>query len=756
MSSARKGGSSARGTSSRKKSGSAFAPSSSTPSSSSRPKPSPSAFGSSASGGGNDGFGNFGNSSGGSGIGGGGGGSSSRPGGTSSSSSKKYTSSSRDRGSSRNASGSSFGSSMTSSSGGKVPPQEGLMEIVKKRFVKDVFESSSAAHPGWKVLIVDDGGMKAISHAVGMYDIMERQVSIVESIDKKRAPFKDMPAIYILSPTKDSVKRLINDYSDKSKILYGSAVFVYFLGPIPNKLLDEIKQCKYLIKRLKALSEVNVDFLVEEQRAFVLDMNTPFSNFFVRSGMSQNESLIADKLVTVCATLNEYPYIRYKSSSGICNSLASVFKLKMDEFVGNNPTWWYHGSGRSPQRSAERERSSFLLLDRTSDCLTPLMHDFTYQAMVHDLLDMDGNKITYKAETAEDPTKQEDKDVLLNEKDKLWVELRGNHIAQVIETLSARINEVVNSSTNSAVHKGSGSNMSLSQLASALKELPEYREVMSKLSQHMHLAHECMDKFNQGGLLDLSDVEQTLATGKDEDGRSPKLSETISRCEAQLMRMRDSKERLRLVLIATISQNGLTSADRDRLIRAAQLSRDELLTVDALNKIGIATINNMMGGSSAATTSFFGSLKGRVASSGSFDDEESEYASSRYNPPLKVILKDLVSNQLDMDEYPSVIPMPASAGSSVGTGSARRRGADSSARKKNDKWGKTGSSSTAQANGSHYVGGRNIVFMVGGLSYSELKVTRDIMQKESREIIAGSTKFIGPSDFLSDLFTLSE
>ena len=428
---------------------------------------------------------------------------------------------------------------------------------------------------------------------------------LLNHLDKKRAPFKDMAVIYILAPTKESIRHLLADYEDKTKILYGKAVFCYFLGPIPSQLIAEIKQSKQLLKRLKALCEINVDFIIREQRAFTLDMNDPFGSYFLRSGMSPVEMKLAEKLVTLCATLNEYPYIRYKQSSGICSSLASIFKLKMDEFVSANPTWWYHGSGGSPQKNAERERSTLLLLDRSADCLTPLMHDFTYQAMVHDLLKVKGDQITYKAESQDNPNVTEDKDVLLNEKDKVWVEMRGNHIAKVIEVLSARINEVVNSSTNSAVRKSSGSNMSLSQLASALKELPEYREVMAKLGQHMHIAHDCMDKFNKGGLLDLAELEQIMATGKDEDGRSPKLTETISRCESALIRLSDPMERLRLILIATISQNGLTSADRDRLLRAAQLGRDEMMTLESLSKIGISSINN---GSTptSTTTGFFG------------------------------------------------------------------------------------------------------------------------------------------------------
>lgn len=633
------------------------------------------------------------------------------------------------------------------------------MDIVRKRFVDDVFSSASRAHPGWKVLVVDAPGMKVISAAVGMYDIMEQQVSIVESLEKIRAPFKDMAAIYILAPSSDSVRRLLADFADKSKVLYGSAVFVYFLGPVPQKLMNELKQCKQLIKRLKNLAEINVDFLVKEERAFTLDLNDPFASLYRGN---PTEAKAAEKLVTLCATLNEYPYIRYNQNSPICGSLAALFKRKMDRFVGSNPGWWYHGSGNSPSYSVERERSTVLLLDRSSDCLTPLMHDFTYQAMVNDLLDVFGDKITYKAESQENSRKKEDKDVLLNDKDKLWVELRGEHIAKVIEVLSGRIQEVVNSSTSDVTRKEAGSKMSLAELASALKELPEYREVMSKLSQHMHIAHECMDQFTGAGLMNLSDVELEFATGKDENDKSIKISETVRQCESIMLRIQDPKDRLRLMLIATISQGGLSRSDKDRLLRAAQLGRKELQTLESLSQLGISTSNNNRASesSSSAKKGFLGSLRNRSPSVDSYD-EELEYPSMRYVPPLRKILKDLVSNQLSLDEYPSVIPMPPMSSSATGgmTSSARRRGGslrESTTRKKGgatDKWGKQISKGSEA---THYDGGRNIIFMNGGLSFAEMRVVRDVMERESREIIAGATKFISPDDFIDDLKTLTE
>ena len=128
-------------------------------------------------------------------------------------------------------------------------------------------------------------------------------------------------------------------------------------------------------------------------------------------------------------------------------------------------------------------------------------------------------------------------------------------------------------------------------------------------------------------------------------------------------------------------------------------------------------------------------------------------------PALKTILSDLVANQLSIDDYPSVIPMPASMSSSTGASSARRREGKGSARKKKgggaEKWSRTGTTQSSSGGATHYTGGRNLVFMVGGLSYSELRVCREIMQKESKEIIAGSTAFVSPNEFMTDLATLN-
>jgi len=425
--------------------------------------------------------------------------------------------------------------------------------------------------------------MRVISTAIGMYDIMERKVTIVESLEKKRAPFPDMGAIYMVEPTAASISQIVADF--QSKPLYGKAVFLFFLGHLPDSLFEQIKGCKNLLKRLKGLSEINIDFLAKEERAFTFDMRNDFASIYLRQGSVPSELVIAQKLVTVCGTLNEYPHIRYKEGSAVCQSLANIFKLKMDEFVAQNPDWWYHGGPKKAQ-AATKERGTLLLLDRGDDLVSPLMHEFIYQPMIHDLLKMDGDRITYTND------KGIKSDVLLDEKDPVWVEVRGKHIAAVIQTLSGRIREIMNSSTGSTLSKKSGDgNLSLSQMAAALKALPEYQEVLSKLSQHMHLAHQCMDKFTANSLMDLADVEQTLATGKDQDGKSTKIADIMDRAENLLIKMTSIEDKLRLILVACISCKGLRAQDKRRLVGAAELDRQETRILDTLEIFGLSVLN---------------------------------------------------------------------------------------------------------------------------------------------------------------------
>jgi syntaxin-binding protein 1 len=72
------------------------------------------------------------------------------------------------------------------------------------------------------------------------------------------------------------------------------------------------------------------------------------------------------------------------------------------------------------------------------DLFAPLIHEFTYQAMVHELLPIqDGDRTYYIPPSDGDPQKQDQRPVELGENDRIWVENRHLHMKDLLEKLVA-------------------------------------------------------------------------------------------------------------------------------------------------------------------------------------------------------------------------------------------------------------------------------------------------------------------------------
>lgn len=147
------------------------------------------------------------------------------------------------------------------------------------------------------------------------------------------------------------------------------------------------------------------------------------------------------------------------------------------------------------------------------------------------------------------------------------------------------------------------------------------------------------------------------------------------------------------------------------------------------------------------------------------EDDGGEFNTGRWKPLMKKILQGLlgVSDPLSFEDFPSVMPMPESASATGTAASARRKkkghgGVEGSARKGGGqkRWNNAhGSNSKGKSATASFTGARTIVFTVGGMSYSEMRVARDIQEQENREIIFGSTAFLTAKDFVDDLSKLS-
>lgn len=204
--------------------------------------------------------------------------------------------------------------------------------------------------------------------------------------------------------------------------------------------------------------------------------------------------------------LGEYPTIRYHrprapthEASILCSHLARFVQDELDLYAKFHQDF-------PPQTT--RARGTLYILDRSMDLFAPFLHEFTYQAMAHDLLPIrEGDKITYRTVLNEGSPGQQEKDIEISEKDKIWIENRHRHMKDTIDKLMADFQRFINDNPNFTKDSEGGAN-SLNAIKDMLAGLPQFQEMKEAYALHLGMSQESMNRFQKFKLLELASLEQ--------------------------------------------------------------------------------------------------------------------------------------------------------------------------------------------------------------------------------------------------------
>ncbi|KAL3498713.1 hypothetical protein ACH5RR_041445 [Cinchona calisaya] len=653
----------------------------------------------------------------------------------------------------------SMSDSDTSSQGGEYKI---FRQITRERLLYEMLRSTKTgdSKSTWKVLVMDKVTVKIMSYSCKMADITEEGVSLVEDIYRRRQPLPTMDAIYFIQPTKENVVIFLSDMSGKSH-LYKKA-FVFFSSPVPRDLVNQIKRDSSVLSRIGALREMNLEYFPIDSQGFITDNERALEELFGDEESSRKGDVclnaMATSIATVFASLQEFPFVRFHAAKSLDPTTMTTFRdlipTKLAAAVWNCLMKYKANLTNYPQT----ETCELLILDRSVDQVAPIIHEWTYDAMCHDLLNMEGNKYVHEV-----PSKTgvpEKKEVLLEDHDPIWLELRHSHIADASECLHEKMKNFVSKNKAAQIQHGSrdGGELSTRDLQKMVQALPQYSEQIEKLSLHVDIAGKVNRIIRELGLKELGQLEQDLVFG--DAGTKDVIN--FLRMNQDVTR----ENKLRLLMIYAVVRPEKFEGDKiAKLMELARLPQEDMNAVYNMRLLEGAP--NSRKGSIIPFSLKFDVHKKKHAARKDRPGEEVTWQLSRFYPMIEELVEKLSKGELPKNDYPCMND-PSSTfhrtphAASVRTGeipaanSVRSRRTATWARPRNSDDGYSSDSILRHASSDFKkMGQRIFVFIVGGATRSEMRVCHKLTTKLKREIILGSSSLDDPPQFITKLKLLT-
>merc|ERR1719419_1662749 len=226
-----------------------------------------------------------------------------------------------------------------------------------------------------KVLLMDKETTSIVSVVYSQSETLRKEVYLFERIESSaREVMKHLKCICFLRPTRENVELLCQEFRNPKYGLY----YVYFSNVIPKS-------------DIKSLAESDEHEVVREVQEFFGDYIALAPHLFTQgitiSGQGcqwtpQVLSRCVTGLTSVLLSLKKCPVIRYQNNSEMARKMAENVRQVISKEAA---LFDFRQADRAPL---------LVILDRKDDAVTPLLNQWTYQAMVHELIGINNNRLS--------------------------------------------------------------------------------------------------------------------------------------------------------------------------------------------------------------------------------------------------------------------------------------------------------------------------------------------------------------------------
>jgi len=602
-------------------------------------------------------------------------------------------------------------------------------------------------------LIVDEASQRVINSFLRVPDLSEANIVSIDLINQrdeagntvKREPVPDLDALYLLRPDVDSLAGVLEDFKLAAKPQHNQA-HLAFTRPLTLKQLEQLASGPNLAQHVRSLVELPLSFITIQDRGFHFDMPHCVPQLFPKPS---TELLldIGHRLADVCRCLQATPTVRYGQSQQ-CKVVAERVQQELGDPAHRRPRLGTAGKGDVP--------CQLLIVDRSFDLAALFGHDYGYEALACDVLEEATLDIDRMIFVDDNGSKS-----ILTENDFLWEQMKHEHIYDARDKVKQMTDELLESQKE---QKGA-SDMSAGDLLNKLRQTPQLKDTIEKLLLHSTIISKINNRIVEESLSHaFGSAEQDIMCGIDPSKKILKEKD-IDRCFKDTVRSRDhdnkgeltSEDKLRFLLLYVGCMVKVSDQTRNAMLDHCQLRpEDSQVFMTMLQTQLLKTPEALSGGNAvhrAVKTKQVDRFKHNADLGAHLGTQRNFQSWSKlWEPRVKDILEQLAAGTLSKDEFPLHGEEPVDQVDPMAGGGLRGAAAGF------DDWSfaatvapPAGRSAVKEA--PVEVTQRYIVFVIGGLMYSELRAGAEVAKDlpAGAEVLVGGTSLLTPKRFIQML-----
>ncbi|KAI3725638.1 hypothetical protein L1987_65429 [Smallanthus sonchifolius] len=347
---------------------------------------------------------------------------------------------------------------------------------------------------GMKVLILDSQTVSAVSVVYSQSELLQKEVFLVELVDSismSKESMSHLKAVYFLRPTSENIQHLKRQLA-KPRFGEYNLFFSNMLNTTQLHILADSDEHEVV----QQVQEFFADFVAIDPYHFTL--NTPSNHMYMLPAVIDPPNLqnycdrIVDGIAAVFLAFKRRPVIRYSRTSDIAKRIAHEASKLM----------YQQESGLFDFRRTEIS-PLLLVIDRRDDPVTPLLNQWTYQAMVHELIGIKDNKVDLG--TVGKFSKDQQEVVLSSEQDAFFKDNMYENFGDIGMNIKRMVDDFQH------VAKSNQNIQTIEDMAKFVDNYPEYRKMQGNVSKHVTLVTEMSKIVEERKLMLVSQTEQELA-----------------------------------------------------------------------------------------------------------------------------------------------------------------------------------------------------------------------------------------------------